>query len=392
MFNSKTHKKNIIVFDIDSTTIAGGIFEYTYTDKGEIHSIRNLFEIRESISEGKSYPFTEFWRRTQKTLESVVFKVYEQSFIPFEDIFINVSAPWTSAQKQTLHYEKKKEFIFTQELTDALIEKKITAPLSKNLDYHGHKVSLIDRRTIKVSCDGYPTRNPIGKNIYELSIDSLVTVISLDSKKGFEDIIEKHFHRLPQFISNTFVSYDDVIQVLPDIDNALVLDVSGSMTEMFIIRHDYLEQTAAFPLGTHTIIGSIAHRRNISHLKAHRLIHLAYEGTLDTRYYQELKEEIDTAFRTWLKNFYAILDVFTQQGLINNTLVLKIDRKDYSWFSQLIMESDEILEHLKGKGRFILINIMDAREKNIHHNSKDEELALVAECIGNHHLLVKKKI
>src|SRR5690606_13223436 len=143
----------------------------------------NLFEIRESISEGKSYPFAEFWRRTKKTFDSVAFKVYQQSLIPFEDIFINVSAPWASAQKQTLHYEKKNEFVFTQELADSLIEKKLATPLSKNLDYHRHKVSLIDRRTIKVSCDGYPTRNPFGKSIREVAIDSLITVLSDDSKR-----------------------------------------------------------------------------------------------------------------------------------------------------------------------------------------------------------------
>lgn len=384
LFGSKKHIHNAVVFDIDSTSIAGGVFEYTLSSEGTILSIRTLYEKRKSITDGTMYPFPEFWRRTLKTFDEVALAVFLQSFISFDEVYVNVSAPWASSQKQTVRYEKQKTFEITSELIDSLVEQELETPLSKNLDFHDHKVTLIDRRTLKYMCDGYPVKNPFGKHVQEIIIESLVTVMSEESFVGFESIIEKHFHRSAHFIANTFVSYDELTRALPNVDDALILDVSGSMTEMFVVRSDYLQQFAAFPLGTYTVANVLAHKRKMSVAEAYHLIHMAYREELDMEYRTSLDNDIYESFRIWLKGFYETLASVSKQGLVNNVLVLKISREDYGWFSSLLLSCHEITEHMRGNGRLTLMNIMDARTNTLHSESTDDELALVAECIGNH--------
>lgn len=375
--------KNNIIFDIDSATVAGGVFEFAYDKQGSCIGVRELFSLRSKITNGASYTFEEFWRRTQKTLETVATEVHLRALIPIDEIYCNISAPWSSSQKRTIKYTKKKDFIFTKELADELIETEINDPLSKNLDYHEYDVDLIDRKTVAIRANGYPVRDPIGKTMHDLEIDSLVTVMSEKTKEIFQHSIEKSFHRFPKFTSNIFVSYFDVEKSLPNTDDAIIIDVAGEMTEIMVIKNDHLESIGTLPNGIYHIIRDMADALNVSIAKAHKYIHLLPTEHLDHDHHIEIERALDAAYKKWLKEFYNFCDETSKKGLLPKTIVLKTYADSSAWFEILLLSSDELSEHMHARSAIELIHLHMARSvEKIPLDISDPELRVVAHTIA----------
>ncbi|MCI5051137.1 MAG: hypothetical protein MRY57_02420 [Candidatus Pacebacteria bacterium] len=375
-------KKNIVIFDIDSSSVAGGIFEYGYSAAGVCVAIRELFSIRKNIVQTSGLHFDEYWRRTQKVFTDVANEVHLQSLVPLETIYCNVAAPWSSSQKRNVTYSKKKPFTFTKELADELIEKELTSSLSKNVDYKDHKVSLIDRKTIKVSANGYPAREPLGKTMNDVAIDSLITVLSEDTKNAFEHIIEKAFHRKPVFSSNTFMSYFDVERSLPNTDDAIIIDISGEVSEIMVIKHDHLELLGVVPIGMNAIYRHVAVELNETFAKAKKHILGYHNGNFDTKLNEKIKDALEKGYKIWLQSFYHFCDEASKQGLLPNTIVIK-SSEDITWFETLLLSTDELKEHVHARAEIEIVHLHTRADKEVMDISiNDAEMKTLAHGIA----------
>lgn len=384
MDTKKIHsKKNIIIFDVDSSSIAGGIFEFNFDVKQECLGARELFTMRKDIINTSHNNFDEFWKRTKNKFTEVAEEVHLQSMIEIDEIYCNVSAPWSSSQKREISYAKKKEFVFTQELADELIEKELGSPLSKNLDYHKHHVELIDRKTIAVYGNGYPTRNPIDKKMNEVKIDSLVTVMSEDTKKEFEHIIEKAFHRIPEFTSNIFMSYYDAQKSLPQHNDAITIDVSGELTEVIIMTNDHLKILGTLPIGVNSIIRKVANELGENFSKAKKHVELLQLGSLDSGYAAKVQVALGNAYQLWLREFYNFCDSASKQGLLPNTIIMKTYAGVMNWFETLLLSSDELSEHMHARAQINVVHLHTERIKEkIDLQISDPELRVVAHALA----------
>jgi hypothetical protein len=383
MKNKITTIKNNIIFDIDSATVAGGLFEFGYDAKGDCVSVRELYSLRENSTNGLAYSFEEFWRRTQHNLEKVAQKVYLQSLVPLHEIYCNLSSPWASSQKRKITYSKKKPFIFTQELADVLVEKELFSSLKKNLDYVHFNVALIDRKTIGLRINGYPSRSPLGKEVTNLEIDSLVTVMSKKTKETFEHSIEKSFHRIPKFTSNIFISYYDVKKTLVHNNNVVIIDVAGEMTELMVVKNDQLHSIGTLPNGVHHIIRDTAKFLNSSIIKTQKNIHLLHTHHLEDSYEKNFQKALNKSYAKWLREFYNFCDEASKQGLLPNTLVLKTYGESMMWFENLLLASEELSEHMHARGAIELIHLHVQREpEKILLDISDPEMKVIAHTIA----------
>ena len=376
-------KKNNIIFDVDSSTVAGGLFEFGYDQKGNCINVRELSSVRKNITNGTQYSFEEYWRRTQQIFTEVVEETHLQSLIPVENVYCNVSAPWSSAQKREVIYTKKKPFVLTKELADKLIEKEVGSSLKKNLDYHKHDVVLIDRKTIAVYGNGYPARNPIGKEMSDVKIDSLITVMSEGTKNTFDHIIEQSFHRGPIFTSNIFIAYHDIQKSLPDYNDSIVIDVAGEMTEVMIVKKDHLELIGTFPCGINAVIRETARVLDINISKTRKHISLLYAGSLGEDYGGQVQKALKQSYQIWLREFYNFCDDSSKQGLLPNTIILKTYADVMSWFESLLLGSDELSEHIHARASIELVHLHAKRkQEKIALDIFDPDLRVIAHTIA----------
>ena len=374
--------KHYALFDIDSTSISGAITRHEYSKKGDLLYVRELFSVREYITNGEEYPFDHFFDQTLKTLKYVLDCVHLEVLFPLDGIYTNISVPWMSAQKRIIHYTRKKDFTCDQKLIDNLEQKGINESLYYNIDYRDHKVELIDQRTLEIYGNGYPLRRPLGKIMHDLELHSLTSVMSFKTKQKIEEIFEKVFHQLPTFISNTFVSYFATKSLIPELNNAIVLDVSGEVTEILIIENDRLRNIGSIPIGEYGMVRLLRDELKIPLKKASSLFSLYHNGDLELEYSKEIEPFLRRSFRVWFRMFYNVIDKYAKYGLLPHTIVLRADPRVYAWLGEFILSEDTLREHMHTKGRVELINM---NHVDIEFDTwENPELLMLASCIDQY--------
>lgn len=375
--------KNHIIFDIDSTTIGGGIFRYDYDSKGVLVGRRELFVVRKKITNGSNYSFDDFLNKTLKTLHDVASEVYLQSLITIDTIYCNVSAPWMSSQKRKVTYTKNKPFIFTADLEKKLVEKELSISLKKNLDYAQHDVALIDRQTVNIYGNGYAARKPLGTSMTDVCIHSLVSVMSRDTKKLFEEAIEKVFHRDLVFVSNTFVSYQALRTRLPHTNDAIIMDISGELTEVLVVKKDNLVHIGSIPVGSNHVVRTLSTMLAVPYAKADHLLS-AHQESFDLEYISKIQQLIKKSFRVWFKEFFNLCDEYSKKGLLPGNIVLRCDPSYASWFDEMILGEDMLQEHIHTADR-VNLQHFDAVIGDLKSNS-DIELAVISDFIESQNM------
>ena len=84
--------QHIIIFDIDSSSIGGGLFRYSFDANNVVSSVKELYTTRMNIGVLDKDHFEEFFIATQKTLNTVARDIYLQSRMGVDRIYLNVSA------------------------------------------------------------------------------------------------------------------------------------------------------------------------------------------------------------------------------------------------------------------------------------------------------------
>ncbi len=383
MSDKVTTNKQYIIFDIDSTSIGGGVFRFGYDANNNHIQTTELFSVRKNITNGKKYPFDYFFKQTLKTLEQVAQDVYLQSHISIHGFYCNIGTPWMSAQKQIVTYTSKKPFTFTQEFADSLIEKEFQVSFKKNKNYAKHQVELIDRRTIDVYGNGYPTRNPIGKKMSDVHIHSLVSVMSTSTKKAFSEVFEKVFHQEVIYLSNTFLSYQTLYSHSEQTDNAIIIDVSGEVTELLVVQKDHLTHIGSIPIGSNGIIRHLAENLKVPYGKAQSIISLYQQQKLDTTYEDNIQNQLHDSFRLWFKEFFNACDSYAKEGLLPHVIILRSSKATSLWLEYMILNEDSLREHIHTKGR-IYLQHMDSFFIDKAEEHEDLELNVVAGFISGY--------
>ncbi|MFT6361310.1 MAG: hypothetical protein ACJA2Z_000289 [Candidatus Paceibacteria bacterium] len=370
MKNTITKIQHFILFDIDSSSVGATLVRHGKNSDSILIKREELFSLRKNITNGNEYPFDRFFDLTCATLRKVADEILLQSLIHIDTIYVNVSTPWMSAQKRVINYEKKKPFIFTKELADELVEKEIASSFDHNIDYAKHDVDLIDRRIVDVYANGYPTRNALGKEMSQVEIHTLTSVMSKKTKQTFSGILEQVFHRDVTFVSNTFINYQSAQTLLPDINNAIVVDLAGEVTDVLLVKDDHLLQVGSIPVGTHHIVRTLRDTLKISINKAHSLLRLRNDNHLDEAYADSLENALSQAFTLWFKEFFNLLDRYAQSGVLPHTIVLKADTQTLSWVEEQILKQDHLAEHMHAGSKIEIITLFNNKKNLAFHDAE----------------------
>jgi len=373
----KTEHK--IFFDIDSTSIGGMAVRYDYSDASVVINKREIFSMRKNITNGNEYPFERFFDQTLATLKYVAEEIHLRALVPIDSIHINIGTPWESSQKRIITQSKKKPFTITQEITDELIERDSKYPLSKNVTYSKHDVEVINRSTIDIYINGYPTRKPIGKEAREIEIHSLASVMSSSTKKSISDVIAGIFHTEAHFHPNTFVNYQSVRLFTPDVNSAIVLDISGEVTSVLVIHDDHLIHNGSFPVGANHILRGLRDALHVPMAKAYSLVRMHTDGALDDQYQKDIQSSLNTVFRTWFKSLYNLLDTYAKKGLLPHTVVLKSHNDTIEWMRIQLLQQEQLNEHIHSNQSIEMIIMKDVYpDTNIF---SDAELGIASDII-----------
>ncbi|MCA9351771.1 hypothetical protein KC866_00025 [Patescibacteria group bacterium] len=366
--------EHYILFDIDSASIGGAVVRHSKNARGDLVESKELFSVRKPITNGEPYSFERFFEKTITTLTSVADEVHLQALLPISQVYVNVSTPWMSSQKRVVHHAQKKPYTFTQELANAMVvESTDQTHHHTSSAYHDHTVELIDNRVIDVYAHGYPVRNPIGKELTEVDVHILASVMSATTKQAFTETIQSVFHHEPVYLSNTFVNYQTTLELLPDTNNSIIVDMSGEVTDVLVVRNDHLDHIGSLPVGLHHMVRSLADQLHVPYAKARSLLKLSPIQHLDDGYVASLIPAYTTAFKVWFTAFFDLLDEYAKHGILSNTIVLKADAQYVAWIQEQLLSYDQLQEHMHAGARPEIITLFQAHDTTCFH---DKELGV----------------
>lgn len=306
LFSFKKSKgTSIAVIDINSASVGGAYVRY---EEGALPVI--YYTARVDVEPREGEPILDSMMRSLSFLEQLMVLEgapalrRETGDGSVERVLVSVSAPWQETEVATTHLEEKKPFTFTHAHLDAVGN----APLKKDRIRSG-------RTVIATVLNGYETPNPFGKRVTRADLVVLSSSLEKEAARQIEASIRRAFHtgniELAAFSPASYTVFRDLY---PHQKDFLLLDVSGSGTDVALVKRGMLVETRTVSYGTHDLERAAR--------KAGQRAHLGADQMLDPEANKTFAEEAEAIERVWLTELKEVLAAFSGTRALPRTLFL----------------------------------------------------------------------
>ncbi len=155
------------------------------------------------------------------------------------NIVVSIDAPWQETSVRTEHFEGKEPFVFTKALVAKAMEKTGCASEDK---------VICDERVVGTLLNGYETHDPYGKSAHRAEIIILSSLIKQSVVGGVTAILRGLYHtKRIEIIAGSSLRYQALRAAFPHEHNALILDATGPVVSIELVRNDLLVAISETP-------------------------------------------------------------------------------------------------------------------------------------------------
>jgi len=232
--------ETVALIDIGANSIAGALARYTDTALPTIvYASRLPIEIQ--ANEEHSAAMLRALEMLGNTLaqEGVPALVRATGRHTINTVLVSIDSPWQETVAHTVPAGNGGGFVFTKKLvTDAV--QKVSAPKPGRV--------FTDVSVIGTILNGYSIRNPYGKRARTALIIVLTSSIDAKAVDGVNLIFERLFTgKRVVIIAGTSLRYQAVRVAFPHEHEALVIDATGPLPEIALIRNNFLVGVSETP-------------------------------------------------------------------------------------------------------------------------------------------------
>src|SRR3989344_1662296 len=236
----KKQSEIVVLIDIGPDSVAGAYAQYTGGEKPPRHYTRRLpIEIR------KGEPHEEAMLRALGALgdalisEGAPVLVRAVGSASVGTVLVSIDAPWQTTSVRTEYLEQDESFTFTRDMGIGALKNTSTASAGK---------MLADESIIGTILNGYETRDPYGKRAHRASIIVLTSLIDEQVAKSIHEALRRLYHTKKILtISGSSLRYQALCIAFPHERDALILDATGPLTSIALIRRDLLMDIIEVP-------------------------------------------------------------------------------------------------------------------------------------------------
>ncbi len=346
----KKKQELVLVFDIRSSSVGAALF---WIEDSQIPRV--VASVREAIPLEQALAPDRLLTLSLSALEKVVSKIAEKKVGTPIRIFCVLAAPWHVSETRVIKLTKETPFIFTSKLADELTQKEIASmkeEYTKRYQDLGAALRPIELKNVKVKLNGYETEKPIGKNASEVEMDIHISMSGDEICKKIEEVIEKHFPvKEVKFSSFTMAAFSALRDVYHDRENFLIINIAGELTDIAMVKHGTLRETASFPLGTHFMVRGVASALNVSTTEAYSFFSLHKDGNAAEPTLQTLDPIVNKLKLDWLHKFQEALVNLSNDISIPGALYL-ITNKDLTQFFTELIKSEQFNQYTLTESKF----------------------------------------
>jgi len=310
-FGGKNKSKKIILFDFRSSSVAASII--SVNKENVVPKI--LFTERERYYFSEAPKSDEFIKRAHITLKKIIKKIH--SFKTNDpDIEHNVSeihilygAPWYHPDFIDAHYEQDKTFVFNKELLVKIVK---SATTDFELNTEGE---ITEKNIASILINGYETNDPFNKKTKDVKMSLYLSNIATQTKNDIETILKDNFHvEKIQSHTHTSVLYTFLKNHFHSTHNYVLLDISGEITEITVVKNSFFKKNITVPAGSHLFIRKLSEFYGYDLHTAISNINVFIENKSDVKTKKKSKEVFEKIRDNYLE---LVKESFDKEKILN---------------------------------------------------------------------------
>jgi len=383
LFKKSNQKEVYAIFDIGSASVAGALIEVGGVEgKPKIlHSVRKPMVFQEKLS------FKRFVASMLKSLSEVSVELETKIPKTPDKVMCFLSSPWYASQTRFIEVKRETPFIVSEKLLEELMEKEIESfkkdELIKYPELKKSNPKIIESHNIRVRLNGYETSNPIGKKANEAKIAFYVSVSTERVINNISENIKRVFNvEDVEFNSFMVPFFSTMRDLFHDKHRFLLLDISGEITDIALVKNNVLFESVSFPLGTNFLIRRLVSGLKTTPLEATTALNLYIKGESTKAVSKKIKIILDSAKKEWLKVFQENLHHISKHSSLSSTIFLVANKNVAPWFIDTILK-EEFHQYTLSERSFEVEFLSSEKFKdlsNFAHN-KDKDPFLILEAI-----------
>ncbi len=374
LFNTRRAKEKLaMIFDIGSGSVGAALVGFT---QGELPKI--FYTTRKKIQISKNLQAQKLLLHMTKALQEAFSDIEREGFPHVRFTFFEnikpdlmlyvLASPWHTSQVRFVRKKESRPFRVKTDLLGNLVHHELTEFLkahtsSEITENKNHAHELIEGDILDVELNKYSTKNPIDKVVHDLGVTLFATSAPTDFVDSLRAIAERAQHGiLNRFASFTFAFFTVVRDVWHENRNYFLLDISGEVTDLSVVKDGKLLETRSFPFGSNTVVRLLASRLGLTILESESLLVTFYGGHLSVSH--SMRSVIKSAGSEWTSFFSRELKEISSQILLPRDIFLTADEPYALWFKGII-ESENI-RSLTPTGKPFSVILLDGKVFSQH--------------------------
>lgn len=323
LFSFKKKSYLSFVFDIRDTSISVAAARFEKDKKPELVYCQN-FKINSQYSENTNKHILSMVKTLDKaiiTTRKNLIKIGEKSIIKKYSFFIG--SPWSVSQSKMIKVIKEKDFSINSDFLSKIvlsekdrIEKEIENN-SKGVDW-----KLIEENIIQAKLNGYKIDKIYEKKAKDVEIDIFISFVPQEvlNKISFTTDSRKMIQQTNSCILSSFTFLRDLYS---DKNDFIYIDISESITDIYVVRDDVVFGIISFPFGEKNIIQTISQSSKLSEDLVLSSINIKCHGKCDKKEHDKMEELLKIGMSKWFEKFNeTLLKICSEKDIPRNILIL----------------------------------------------------------------------
>lgn len=384
-FKSKNKIKNVLVFDIGSSSVGGSVVsiseKYNKIKPDIIKSIRDEMVERGDVS------FDILLKDMLNSLNDVVNFIYNSKTGVPEEAFCVLASPWYLSEIRNIKYSRETHFVFTNKLASELLQKEINLmniSYEKKYSDSDSIPSLIENHIMEVIIDGVSDFSPLGKKVKSIEMNVIISLCPKVLLNKINEIISKTFPQISiSFSSFMADSYLAVRDQHIGIDSYLLMDIGGEVTDVTLIKDNIIKSSITFPYGKRSIFNYLSNELRVELRDAKELFKLFMSNNLSIDLDKKISMSLNSIRDIWAKKFIESLMILPYAPSdIPSIIFITVDDDVNKWFTS-ILETNKNIRTFFDERKIVIVTLAPSVFIDSFNNSNlKDDLFLMIDSVA----------
>lgn len=333
LFSKKPVPKRILLVNMGGTSIGVSFLEIKLDD---IPVVLYQMRMRMPISEVKN--ITGLGIVTLRTLESVLERAHSEGYRTLgwdsiDRVHVVLGTPWCFPSIVTVNKKNEEP----RKITKKELREIIATQRSKMEASHPG-THVIESEALDVRLNGYSVPDPFGREVEAVSVDVFSSRVTGHTTENIERKISQFFSTEDlQFHSSTLTLFTTVRGVFTDGVSHLVMDITGDITEVLLVKDDVLVEIGSIPIGTNDIPRSVAETYKTTAEEALSRVRIMQDGNVGGNDIK-MNAAAEKILKKWKDGLIALLDKLENSTGIPQKIFYTTDADTRSLFEDLLID------------------------------------------------------